>query len=423
MKTTPATAIEALPHDRYACWHLVGPNDFKPGVLTHATRLAPGDVEVRMLACGHCESDANIACLGRHPSQEGEGGRVEPILLGHEPVGEVVKLGPGVTRLRVGDIVALEPGKSCGQCSECHVGHYNVCRKVKYMATPAKGWNYGCYAKHIRWPEMLCHLVPQGLDPVLASLAESMAAGRQSIEYVSRTYNFKAHRECVVIVGAGQMSMNILLQLKRRWPELNVIVMARKEEDRTLATQFGANTTVPLSGAQWNNTERKEHLLEACLEDEPELDKIVELARSIRCAKTQNSSLFAENVEFFAEARRMAQGRIACVIECTGQSHIVEAAIKARAIRGHGTYGLVSCVYDVRFDMANVRRDGGTVWTLRRSADQFGETLAEIARNQDFYRRLIGHEVDFHNLPHLYNGHRGTKVGLGPKVVIKYAEA
>jgi threonine dehydrogenase-like Zn-dependent dehydrogenase len=415
------------PHQKFAGWQLVGPNEFCPAVIKHSPQLAPGDVELRMIACGHCESDVNIARMGHHPSQCLENGNGHaPILLGHEPIGEVVRLGPGVSGIREGDPVAVEPGKSCGQCGECHTGRYNLCRSVKYMATPAKNWNYGCYTHHIRWPAMLCHLLPKDLDPTLAALTESMAAGRQSIMYIDRTHDFKPNREAILIIGAGQMAMNILLQARRKWPDLTIIVMARKEEDRKMALGFGANFALPLAAACWNVTERKEHLLEAALrlddkgDNTSQLLSLKELAEAVKAAKAHNRAIFEENLGQFVEARRIANGRVACVVECTGQAHVFESALKSRVIRGHGAYGLVSCLYHTRFDVADLRRDGGVAWTLRRSADQFGETIREIAGNRDLYRKLIGYTVPFDQVPMLYQDKKGERVGPGPKVVIQY---
>ena len=51
-----------------------------------------------------------------------------PFVLGHEPGGVVVEVGKDVKHLQVGDRVALEPGKTCGQCEFCKEGKYNLCQ-------------------------------------------------------------------------------------------------------------------------------------------------------------------------------------------------------------------------------------------------------------------------------------------------------
>src|SRR5436305_10672404 len=71
----------------------------------------PGEVLVRLHASGVCHSDQN-AIDGTAPARC-------PAVLGHEGAGVVEEIGPGVTRVRVGDHVALSWAPSCGTCAEC----------------------------------------------------------------------------------------------------------------------------------------------------------------------------------------------------------------------------------------------------------------------------------------------------------------
>jgi threonine dehydrogenase-like Zn-dependent dehydrogenase len=402
-----------------ACWHLTGPGKLEKSVKDLSRPLGCDEIFIGPRYNGHCESDVTVFNAGRHQSQNKEDPL--PILLGHEPVGIVTQVGSDVRNLRVGDMVAVEPGIPCGECTECKSGRYNLCRRVKYMATPSGDWTYGCYARTIRWPARLCHPVPEGLNPMIAALTESMAAGRESVGCVGLTKDFKPYRETVVLVGAGQMAMNILLQLKRRWPRLKVVAMARKQADRDMATAFGADLALPLAQDEWHADHRLELLLEAVEGKNPSLQQIQETARAYRSAETHNHQVNAENVAAFKEARRFAGEEVACVLECTGKPHLFGAALEARIIRGDGSYGLVSCLYHVAFDMANLRRDGANVWNLRRSRNQFGHVLRELAQDPAYYSRLIGHVVGFEDIPELYHGKKGKATGAaGPKVMIEY---
>lgn len=70
-----------------------------------------------------------------------------PFLLGHEPGGVVVELGEGVTNLKIGDRVSIEPGKTCGHCEFCRDGRYNLCPEMSFYATPPVDGvfqEYGC---------------------------------------------------------------------------------------------------------------------------------------------------------------------------------------------------------------------------------------------------------------------------------------
>ena len=71
-----------------------------------------------------------------------------PFVLGHEPGGVVVETGSNVKHLKVGDKVALEPGKTCGHCEFCRQGKYNLCPDVVFFATPPVDGVFQEYVAH-----------------------------------------------------------------------------------------------------------------------------------------------------------------------------------------------------------------------------------------------------------------------------------
>ncbi len=97
----------------------------------------PGEIRVRVLACGVCRTDLHVA--------DGDlafPGR--PVTPGHEIVGEVVACGPGVTRFRPGDRAGVAwLGFACGHCAYCTSGRENLCPNARYT-----GWQRdGGYAE------------------------------------------------------------------------------------------------------------------------------------------------------------------------------------------------------------------------------------------------------------------------------------
>jgi len=80
----------------------------------------PNQILVKMHASGICYTDVHQT-LGHIPG-------VFPRILGHEPVGEVVAVGPGVTSRKVGDRVGVGwVQKTCGRCEWCARGHKMFC--------------------------------------------------------------------------------------------------------------------------------------------------------------------------------------------------------------------------------------------------------------------------------------------------------
>src|SRR2546423_14845793 len=83
------------------------------------------------------------------------------MVLGHESAGRVVALGPGVSRHRVGDRVTLEPGVPCGRCRECRAGRYNLCRDVRFFATPPID---GAFANYVTIHEDFAFALPDNVS-------------------------------------------------------------------------------------------------------------------------------------------------------------------------------------------------------------------------------------------------------------------
>jgi S-(hydroxymethyl)glutathione dehydrogenase/alcohol dehydrogenase len=87
----------------------------------------PGEVLVRLSACGVCHSDLHIL--------KGEWSGFEPpIVVGHEGSGIVEETGAGVTGFEVGDRVVLGWKTHCGQCRECIAGRFHLCDRSPRLA-------------------------------------------------------------------------------------------------------------------------------------------------------------------------------------------------------------------------------------------------------------------------------------------------
>src|SRR5262250_3507141 len=111
----------------------------------------PGQSEllVKVAACGICGSDLHLYEweLGADRMIRGL-----PFVMGHEPAGDVVDIGPGVKNIKVGDRVALDPFGHCGQCGPCRAGRFNLCSTPTTLS--------GAFAEFTVAPVANAHLVP-----------------------------------------------------------------------------------------------------------------------------------------------------------------------------------------------------------------------------------------------------------------------
>ncbi len=107
------------------------PLDLRVEETAAATPPGPGQVKVGLAAGGICGSDL-------HYYQHGGFGTIrlkEPMILGHEVAGIVIAVGEGVTRVKVGDHVAVNPNYPCGHCRYCIEGHPNQCLDVRFYGS------------------------------------------------------------------------------------------------------------------------------------------------------------------------------------------------------------------------------------------------------------------------------------------------
>jgi threonine dehydrogenase-like Zn-dependent dehydrogenase len=103
----------------------------------------PGDVLIRIEACGICGTDLNI--LATPPAHKA----TPNIIIGHEGVGVVEQVGPQVHSLHPGDRVVIAPRLTCGQCAYCRRGLDNQCTDYSTVGTTIDG----AFAPYLRVPQ------------------------------------------------------------------------------------------------------------------------------------------------------------------------------------------------------------------------------------------------------------------------------
>jgi L-iditol 2-dehydrogenase len=162
--------------------------------------LTDSDVLVRMNTVGVCGSDIHYYVSGRIGTQIVE----FPFAVGHEGAGLVVDVGARVSRVKLGDRVAIDPAMSCCECDQCLMGRHHTCRKLRFLGCP--GQAEGCLSELILMPERNLYPIPACISFDQAALAEPLSIGL----YAVRQSDVRPSH-AIGILGFGPIGMSVLL--------------------------------------------------------------------------------------------------------------------------------------------------------------------------------------------------------------------
>jgi threonine dehydrogenase-like Zn-dependent dehydrogenase len=201
----------------------------------------PGGALVRIVVGGVCGSDVHIT--------SGEAGVMPfPIILGHEGIGRVEKLGgvdtdyAGVP-VKPGDLVYWSPIAACHRCYSCNVLDETPCDNSRFFEHAEKP-NWGSYADYAWLPaELAFFKLPDGADPL------AVAALGCALPTVLRGFDRCGPLrmgETVVVQGAGPVGLSATLVAAQAGAR-EVIVIDGVEQRLEVARSLGATATVSLN--------------------------------------------------------------------------------------------------------------------------------------------------------------------------------
>lgn len=205
------------------------------GKISYTERPIPtpkaNEVLVKLEYVGICGSDMHYYETGAIGDFVVE----PPFVLGHEPGGVVVEVGEDVKHLKVGDRVALEPGKTCGHCEFCRTGRYNLCPDVVFFATPPVD---GVFQEYVAHEADLCFKLPENVSTLEGALIEPLAVGfhaaNQGGAHVGQT---------AVVMGAGCIGLVSMMALKAQGvSKVYVVDIMQKRLDKAL--ELGADGVI-----------------------------------------------------------------------------------------------------------------------------------------------------------------------------------
>jgi propanol-preferring alcohol dehydrogenase len=195
-------------------------------------QLEPGDVLIKVEACGVCHSDLHIA--------DGDWSQLaaivkKPLILGHEIAGGVIEKGEDVRDLQIGDRVGIPwVHWTCGECEFCREGNENLCSRQKITGVTVDGG----YAELVKAPASHAIRIPDGLSP--SDAAPLFCAGVTVFRALKKARISPGQRLAVFGVGGlGHLAVQLGVGLGAEVSAIDI-----SDEKLALAKSLGASTAV-----------------------------------------------------------------------------------------------------------------------------------------------------------------------------------
>lgn len=303
------------------------------------------DVLLKIDSVGICGSDMH------YYNEGGIGDQIIdfPFTIGHEGSATVAEVGKNVKRVKVGDVVAIEPAVSCHHCEQCLNGREHTCYHLQFLGCP--GQMDGCLSEYIVMPESNCYPVPGNMNAEDAVLVEPL-----SISYYASTFLDKIEKvESAAILGVGPIGMGVLLALQSRG--LKDIYVTDKLDYRLSIAKS--------EGAEWGGNPLTEDVVSSLRDLNPKLFDVI--------------------------------------FECCGKQEAIDQAIDL--LKPGGTLLIVGIpsIDRISFDISKLRRKEITVQNVRRQNNCVQPVIDLIASGEISPQFMITHRFSFQDTGRAFN--------------------
>jgi len=187
-----------------------------------APKLSENEVLMQPIRVGICGSDVSFYLGHRTPPYL-------PFPIGHEFVGRVVAVAPGVTKLGVGQRVVVEPNYTCGNCRFCREGRGNICPNKRSMGVSVPG----CFGEYAAAPAEFTWPVPDAVSDADAATIEPLTVSLHALLQSGAQLG-----DTVAVVGCGVVGL--LLTHVAVAQGVRVLAHDQFAEKLAMATQLGA---------------------------------------------------------------------------------------------------------------------------------------------------------------------------------------
>jgi len=191
--------------------------------------IGPNDVLIRVRKASICGTDIHIWNWDPWSQKTIK----VPMVIGHEFMGEVAKLGAEVTGLHVGDRVSGEGHITCGHCRNCRAGKRHLCRNTLGLGVNRPG----CFAEYVSLPAFNVFPVPKEIPDEIASFFDPLGNA------VHTALSFDLVGEDVLITGAGPIGV-MAAAISRHVGARHVVVTDVNPFRLELARKMGASRAV-----------------------------------------------------------------------------------------------------------------------------------------------------------------------------------
>lgn len=207
--------------------------DVDPGTVEQT------DIRVAVAACGICGTDLHEYVAGPIDTP-GDGphpitGEEVPVRFGHEFGGTVVEVGSAVGSVEQGDVVAVNPLLTCGDCRYCDEGKYNFCTNIGTIGLSGGG---GGFAESVVVDESHAVVVPDGVLAEYTALVEPLAVGVNAVRESGMALG-----DDVAVIGCGPIGLATLLAAKADGAG-RVFASASRDSRREIAAELGADEVI-----------------------------------------------------------------------------------------------------------------------------------------------------------------------------------
>jgi propanol-preferring alcohol dehydrogenase len=192
----------------------------------------PGEVRVRVAACGVCHTDLHYIDHGTPTFKP------PPLILGHEASGRIDAWGEGVTGWTAGEPVLLPAVLTCGSCRWCRLGRENICAEMRMFGNHVDG----AYAEYVLAPARDVFRLPPAIP---------LEEGCIIADALSTPYHAVKNRgqvrpgDTVAVFGVGGVGINVV-QIAAA-TGARVIAVDQNPERLAVALSLGASETVDAS--------------------------------------------------------------------------------------------------------------------------------------------------------------------------------